>query len=127
MIYMKRIFILCLILFYTLPVFSADWIQVFDKDYIDRSSVKFKDSKVSFWVKSLNAGSWEFSKFYKDKLWYILHNLEIDCSKRTYKSKSFYVYNLKEECIDSQNFNYTNFDDIVPDTKIESYYMLFCR
>ena len=71
---MKKFFVLLgLLLFFVTPVFSATWIQITEKSYIDKDSIStFVDDyniehkgQIIYWRKDLNDGSEYFKNIEK--------------------------------------------------------------
>lgn len=135
---MKKFFVLLgLLLFFVTPVFSATWVKVDDKLYIDRDSIStyiddknitHKEQKI-YWRKDLNDGSNVFrdaEKRYNKKIGYLMFQGIVNLSNKTSCSKTIIFYDIKGNVIDSYTFsdNLLNWNRIVPDTLGEFLYSL---
>ena len=135
---MKKFFVLLgLLLFFVTPVFSATWVQIGNKLYIDRDSIStyiddknitHKEQKI-YWRKDLNDGSNVFrdaEKRYNKKIGYLMFQGIVNLSNKTSCSKTIIFYDIKGNVIDSYTFsdNLLNWNRIVPDTLGEFLYSL---
>jgi hypothetical protein len=113
--------------------FSAEWIELYSKTYVDIETFK-KPSQhnnyATFWIKSLNDKSNYFikqEKEFKSSIWYQLEQWDIDCSNRKYNLKELIIYDTKGSIIDSFSRTDYNWQAIPPGTVSEVYYKLFCK
>lgn len=107
-----------------LPVFAANWTEIFEKQYVDLESIKInkKDNTVQFWVKALRKDPKEL---FDDKpYWYMINKWNISCYKYS-RIESINVYDLNEKIIYSDSY-IPKWNDIIPDTYADGYYRLFC-
>ncbi len=137
---MKKILLVLYFCFnLTLSVFATDWKQIDDKLYIDIDSIESYSEryetgntrKFSFWIKSLNDSSSYFTKIekaYNKKIWYLLSKNIVDCNEKMIANKSFVIYDLKSQVIDSnEEYIYPgSWNSIVPDSIGELYYSNIC-
>ena len=118
--------------------FAADWIQIYEKQYLDASSLapysynlNFDNDRLySIWSKNLNDGtqSWQLlEKYSGKKAWYSKTLWVVNCSKKEIAVKSTVWYDLKEDVIDSYNSNYLDWKSITPETVGEGIYTDVCR
>ena len=132
---MKKFILLFLSLFITLPVFSASWVQIGEKTYLDIDSLttyideydSIKTNQKIYWLKELNDGSEYFKKIekeYNTKIWYTMTQRLVNTNKKTSSIKTIIYYDLKGNVV----FNYTcpdyflKWDSIVPNTYGEFLY-----
>ena len=135
---MKKFFVLIsLLLFFVTPVFSATWIQLGDKLYIDKDSISTyiddydssKTEQKTFWIKQLNNGNYNFKKLEKTfnkKVWYVMYQWIVNTKNNTQSIKTTVCYDLKNGVIDYYtipDFMLT-WNRIVPDTLGELLYNL---
>ena len=109
---MKKFFVLLgLLLFFVTPVFSATWVQIGNKLYIDRDSIStyiddYNSSNIeqkTFWIKQLNNGNDNFKKLEKTfnkKVWYVMYQWIVNTKNNTQTIKTTVCYDLKNEVID---------------------------
>ena len=98
------------------------------KNYIDVSSITWHKDTVSFWIKSLNPGTWK--PFKNKKIWYSKDYIAVDCKEKKFAIKSSLFYDLQGGVIDSYDVNYDSILDwnrIVPDTNGDILYQAFCK
>lgn len=122
---MKKIFLLILLFSLTLPTFSANWFEMFEKDYIDTTSIEVntRDRIVSFWRKTLRKDSKE--KFNGKDYWFTMSYMQISCNDRMSNINYIAVYDLQNEVISSGNLG-SEWTKIIPDTYVDGYYRAFC-
>lgn len=104
---------------------DPDWLQIFEKTWIRKNTIKFNKNTVSFWEKTLNSNDLNLPDIYGQKVWYAMQHDTIDCYNKTYIQGELAVYNTKGHLIiqDENNYNKTR---ILPDTKGEYMYNYFC-
>lgn len=131
---MKKFIIFCLLFSTFLPVLAADWVQVYEKAYIDRESITYfndyRDRHVSFWLKSLNDKSKiyiDLEKYSKSKVWYDKTLWDVNCTQKEIAIKETIAYDLNHNVVYSNDPLGDNWRKIVPDTIGEFYYDLFCK
>lgn len=110
---MKKFFVLLgLLLFFVTPVFSATWVQITEKSYIDKDSIStFVDDyniehkgQIIYWRKDLNDGSEYFKnieKQYKKKIWYVMCQGIVNTNNKTLACKTVIFYDLKGQSIET--------------------------
>ena len=131
---MKKVILLTLFLFTALPVFPADWITIVPKLYLDKETVTYSNDYfgnqiVSFWIKELNNKGKHFKAFeniLKTKVWYIIDQYNINCTNKTIRTTNSVIYDLSDYPI-YHNDTPNNWQGIVPSTRGDSYYKIFCR
>lgn len=123
---MKKILTIVLLFVFSLPVLASNWVELFEKKYVDMETVEFnpRTQIVTFWLKALRTDP-------KDKIldkdyWYTLSHWNISCKDRTTKIENIVVYDLKGNIISSGYKDY-NWEAIIPDTYAEGYYKIFCQ
>lgn len=122
-----------------LPTFAApNWVQIDNNKYIDTNSIRQENylgldygNYYSLWVKWLNDGSNFFlvtENYYKTKIWYSLLQSYVDCKNKRFTSKSYIIYDLKENPVQSTTLNDYNlsFDNIAPGTVGDVMYNYVC-
>lgn len=132
---MKKFILLFLSLFITLPVFSASWVQIGEKTYLDIDSLttyideydSIKTNQKIYWLKKLNDGSEYFKKIekeYNSKIWYTMTQRLVNTNKKTSSVKTIIYYDLKGNVVSSYTFpDYLlKWDSIVPNTYGEFLY-----
>lgn len=124
---MKKILYLFILLFITLPAFSAEWIEIFEKQYVDMSSiaVNLKTDNIEFWVKSLRKDPKEVCPLTNKPYWYSMNKWSMNCHNRTERIEAMAVYDLQGKLIYSDNYK-PEWNEIIPDTYADGYYRLFC-
>lgn len=131
-------FVLITLTTITLSVFAADWVQIYEKIYLDASSLSpydynlnfDKDKLYSIWNKALNDGTeiWqELEKASGKKPWYNKSLWIVNCTKKEIAIKSVVSYDIKENVIDNFDDNYLNWQNVVPETIGEGIYTNVCR
>ena len=124
----KNIYLVLFVIVSIVPVFAADWKEIYPKNYIDVSSITWHKDTVSFWIKSLNPGTWK--PFKNKKIWYSKDYIAVDCKEKKFAIKSSLFYDLQGGVIDSYDVNYDSILDwnrIVPDTNGDILYQAFCK
>lgn len=122
---MKKIFILFAVLLFAGPVFATDWKEIFEKKYIDISSINQKGNVISFWVKSLRKDSKDVFPLNNKPYWYSISRWNIDCMFKKERIDVMTVYDLKGDLIYSDEYN-AEWNTIIPDTYSDGFYNLFC-
>jgi len=125
---MKKILIILLLTLATiLPTFATNWVQFYEKGYIDIDTIEpyVNDSgrvvpnQYSFWTKFLNDGSefWrKYEKIYNKKFWYIYRRCIIDVNRKASAIKMIIIYDLKGNVVDRHEYSYLEWESIVPNT-----------
>ncbi|MBR6099436.1 hypothetical protein IKP85_06785 [bacterium] len=126
---MKKILILILLLFVTTPVFAAQWLELFEKKYIDIESIDVNENYkiVKFWTKNLRKDPKEKFPNYMGKMtdyWYSMNRWNIDCINQKSRIETYTVYDLKQNIIYSDNN--VDWNPIIPETYADGYYRVFC-
>lgn len=123
---MKKFLIVFLLIVLSLPVFASNWVQIFEKQYLDFESIKvdYKNNTVSFWVKALRKNATD--KFDGKDYWYMLDYYTYDCSQKKTSLDVMMVYDLKNNLIFSNEWSYHDWQTIAPDTYADGYYRMFC-
>lgn len=122
----------------TLSVFAADWVQIYEKIYLDASSLSSynyyanynNDKLYSIWGKMLNDGkqNWKVLENYSGKkAWYNKTQWIVNCSKNEIAVKSTVWYDLKEDIIGNYDSNYLDWKSVTPETVGEGIYHTVCR
>lgn len=109
-----------------LPVcFAANWVEIFEKQYLDIENVKTNKSHntIQFWVKTLRKDPKEL--FDNKPYWFMINKWNIDCDNKYSRIESVNVYDLKGKNIYSDSY-IPKWNDIIPDTYADGYYRLFC-
>ena len=121
-----------------LPTFAtSNWVQIGNKMYIDTNSVRKENyfnsnynNYYSVWIKWLNDGSnfLNTENYYKTKIWYTLQQNYIDCKNKRLSWKSYIIYDLKGNIVESKTQNNYNFlfESIAPDTTGDLMYGFVC-
>jgi hypothetical protein len=122
---MKK-FLVFLLFCFMLPCSASNWLEMFEKKYIDLESIQldYKNNQITFWLKSLRKDATE--KFEGMEFWYTLDQFTIDCSQKRASLNVLMVYDLKQKLIFSNEWEYKDWQTIAPDTYIEGYYRYFC-
>ena len=131
---MKKFIILSFVFLLSIPVFAAEWVQVGDKEYVDKESIfqfnQYGNEHISFWIKSLNDKSKlfvDFEKAFKTKVWYVKSLWEINCTQKKIIIRDKVVYDLNQNVIYSFDDTFSKWNKIVPDTVGDYYYNTFCK
>ena len=132
---MKKFILLFLSFFIALPVFSASWVQIAEKTYLDIDSLttyideydSIKTNQKVYWLKELNDGSEYFKKIekeYNTKIWYTMTQRLVNTNKKTNSIKTIISYDLKGNVVFSYTFPdfLLKWDSIVPNTYGEFLY-----
>ena len=135
----KNLFlVLITLLTITISVFAADWVQIYEKIYLDASSLgqynynlNFDNDRIySVWSKMLNDGTntWkDMEKSNGKKIWYNKSLWVVNCTKKEFAIKSVVLYDLKENVVDSYDSNYLDWTSVTPETVGEGIYTDVCR
>lgn len=103
---MKKFVLIILFVFFALSAYSADWVEISEKTYIDKDTLRTyvdeyshsHSEQIVFWRKSLNDGSEYFKnieKEYNKKVWYTMVQEIANTKNRTMCIKSIAYYDLK--------------------------------
>lgn len=122
---MKKVLILFLLLGFVSPVFAAEWREIFEKKYIDISSIERNGDIITFWVKFLRKDSREVLPVLNKPYWYTIDRWNIDCLNKKERIDVMTAYGLKGDLIYSDEYN-AEWNSIVPDTYSDLFYRLFC-
>ena len=122
---MKKLLALFILLSITTPVFAAEWREIFEKKYIDISSIERKGDIITFWTKFLRKDPKELVPVLNKPYWYMIDRWNIDCVNKKERIDVVTVYDLKGDLIYSDEFN-AEWGTIIPDTYAEGFYSLFC-
>lgn len=127
---MKKVFIIFLLMFLSMPVFAAEWVELFEKKYIDIESIDVnKNYKiVKFWTKNLRKDPKEKFPNYMGKMvdyWFTMDYWNIDCANKKSRIVSYNVYDLNQKIIYSDDKN-LDWNNIIPETYADGYYRFFC-
>lgn len=131
-------FALFALLTITLSVFAADWVQIYEKIYLDASSLSqynynlnFDNDRIySIWSKMLNDGTntWkDMEKSTGKKIWYNKSLQVVNCTKKEFAIKSVVSYDLKENVIETSDSDILYWQSVVPETVGEGIYTFVCR
>lgn len=122
------------------PVYSANWVEVVPKYYIDINSIRaYKDplvysgnsKKYTYWVKILNNNQQIFKnieKSFNTKVWYIKEMSVMDCDNRRVATKAYVDYDLNAMSIFSEEISpyLLNYKSIIPESIGEILYNYIC-
>jgi hypothetical protein len=122
---MKKILALVILLSITAPVFATDWKVIFEKKYLDISSIERKGDIITFWTKFLRKDSKELAPGLNKPYWYILHHWNMDCANKKERIDTLAIYGLKGELIYSDDYT-PEWNTIIPDTYADGFYNIFC-
>ena len=135
----KNLFIIFTILLtITNFVFAADWVQIYEKIYLDATSLspykydlyKYNDDRLySIWEKKLNDGTspWkDVEKLLGKKLWYNKSLLIVNCTKKEIATKSSIYYDLKNNVAYTYDNSYLDWISVAPETVGELNYTVVC-
>jgi len=123
---MKKFFLLFVLVIFSLPAISANWLQYEDKGWLDTSSLERHGDTITAWFKNLNPGTWD--KEGNKKVWYIMNQYKANCKKKTLTLLYYASYDLKGNVITSHNFKgYEQTEEpIIPETRGEWKFMFMC-
>lgn len=126
----KFLILLTLVLLFGIPAHCADWIEIFEKTYIDISSIELNHSKniIKFWIKSLRKDPKDTMPNFEGKempYWYSINKIAIDCNNKKSRVEVIAVYGLKGDLIYSDEY-IPDWNTIIPDTYFDGYYRLLC-
>lgn len=118
--------ILCLILV-SLSANAAQWIEIFEKQYVDMSSIEItpKINNIQFWVKALRKDPKEVFPVTNKPYWYTVNKWSMNCNSKTERIEAMAVYDLQGKVVYSDNYK-PEWNEIIPDTYADGYYRLFC-
>lgn len=124
---MKKFSLVIFIIVSIVPVFAADWKEIYPKNYIDVSSITWDRYVVSFWTKSLNPG--DVKPINNKKVWYRNYYIALNCKEKKLAFKSIVYYDLQGKVIDSIDVDdlLLQWHNVVPDTTGDLFYQSFCR
>ena len=131
-------FVLIALTTITLSVFAADWVQIYEKIYLDASSLNEysyslnydNDRIYSIWSKMLNDGKEQWKILEKaagKKVWYNKTFYVVNCTKKELATKSVIWYDLKDNVVDNYDSNYLDWRSVIPETVGEGIYVNVCR
>ena len=122
---MKKVLALFLVLLFSTPVFAAEWREIFEKKYLDISSIERKDDIITFWTKFLRKDSKELAPGLNKPYWYVIHHWNINCANKKERIDTLAIYGLKGEVMYSDDYT-PEWNTIIPDTYADGLYSLFC-
>lgn len=127
---MKKFLIIILLLFFVSPVFASEWFEIFEKLYIDMSSLEVNPNKntINFWVKALRKDSKDTFPNREGKeipYWYSINKWSLDCNNKKTRIEISAIYDLNGKVIYSDEY-IPEWNTIIPDTYAEGFYRLFC-
>jgi hypothetical protein len=122
---MKKILILLFLLVSASPVFAAEWREIFEKKYIDMSSIERSGDVITFWTKFLRKDAKEVFPINNKPYWYTISRWNIDCANKKARINVITVYDLKGDLMYSDEYN-SEWNTIIPDTYADGFYRLFC-
>lgn len=122
---MKKVLALLLVLLFTSPVFAAEWREIFEKKYIDMSSIERSGDVITFWTKFLRKDAKEVFPINNKPYWYTISRWNIDCANKKERINVITVYDLKGDLMYSDEYN-SEWNTIIPDTYADGFYRLFC-
>lgn len=122
---MKKILILFLLLGFVSPVFAAEWREIFEKKYIDISSIERSGDIITFWTKFLRKDAKEVFQINNKPYWYTISRWNIDCANKKERINVITAYDLKGDLMYSDEYN-SEWNTIIPDTYADGFYRLFC-
>jgi len=127
---MKKVLILFLLMFLSVPAFAANWVEIFEKKYVDIESIMTDNQYkiVKFWTKNLRKDPKEkFPNYYGQMVdyWFSMNYWNIDCTNKKSRIVSYNVYDLNQKIIYSDDNN-LDWNEIIPETYADGYYRLFC-
>ena len=118
-------------------MFAADWVQLYEKVYVDASSLSqynynmnFDNDRIySIWSKMLNDGTnaWkDMEKSTGKKIWYNKSLQVVNCTKKEFAIKSTVSYDLNENTVESYDSGILYWQSVVPETVGEEIYLFVC-
>ena len=122
---MKKFLILFILLVFVSPVFAANWVEVFEKNYLDVSSLEQHNNIVTFWVKSLRKDPKDVIPVLNKSYWFSLDRWNINCANKKERIDVVNVYGLKGELLYTDEY-VPEWRTIVPDTYADGFYNMFC-
>ena len=122
---MKKLLIVFLLIILSPLVNAAQWIEIFEKQYIDFQSIELfpKENIIKFWVKALRKDPND--KFADLDYWYTMSKWNLSCNSKQTRIESIAIYDLKQKIIFSDDTT-PNWNAIIPETYADGYYRLFC-
>ena len=132
------LFVFVAILTFTCCVFAADWVQIYEKQYLDASSLtpyaynlNFDNDRIySIWQKRLNNGAVNWKEIEKEigkKIWYEKSLMITNCSKKEIAVKSIILYDIKENAVFNYDYSTLDWTSVAPETVGEGIYNTVCR
>lgn len=126
----KILFVLFLLIVFISPVFAANWVEIFEKKYIDMSSLEpdYNSNTIMFWVKNLRKDPNDTFPNFEGKnvpYWYSMAQWQLDCTNKKSQIHAYAIYDLKQEVIFSTE-HLSDWGTIIPETYADGYYRLFC-
>lgn len=122
---MKKILILFAVLLFAAPVFATDWKEIFEKKYLDISSIERKGDIITFWTKFLRKDAKEVFPINNKPYWFTINHWNIDCLNKKVRIDVMTAYDLKGDLMYSDEYN-AEWDTIIPDTYADGFYNMFC-
>lgn len=125
--YVKNILIILSILTFSSSAFCAEWVEIFEKQYVDMSSIEvsLRTNSIEFWVKSLRKDPKEVFPLTNKPYWYTMNKWHMACTSKQERIEAMAVYDLKGNVMYSDNYK-PEWNEIIPDTYADGYYRLFC-
>ena len=122
---MKKVLALFLVLLFTAPVLAAEWKEIFEKKYIDISSIERSGDIITFWTKFLRKDAKEVFPINNKPYWFTINRWNIDCLNKKVRIDVMTAYDLKGDLMYSDEYN-AEWDTIIPDSYSDLFYRLFC-
>lgn len=126
---MKKILFVLFLLIIGCSTYATDWLQIGPKTWVDLETLDVKkynsNTIVTAWFKDLNPGNWELMN--NKKVWYNLTQQDFDCTNNKINAKNFYSYDVNGNLIDSYQFKYAQWENLVPDSVGYYKYKIMCR
>lgn len=118
-------FLITLLILLFSSCFASNWLEIFDKKYVDFDSVTKKYDVVSFWTKNLRDDPKD--KFMNKDYWFNLAHWRIDCNNKKSYIDELIFYDSKKNIIGAPyKAGYPDWSAIIPDSYVEGYYRMFC-
>ena len=102
----KFICLLVLILLSSEMCFSAEWFEVFEKQYIHLSTIEpnFYTNTIQFWVKKLRKDPKELVPEINKPYWYTMSRWNLDCANKKERIDVIAVYDLQGKLMYSDEY-----------------------
>lgn len=117
---MKKLLVLLVLLFMSMPAYATYWYEVSNKTYIDLDSLRKTNNMAFAWVKILNNGNIE--PINNKKIWYSMNTMYLDLKKQKTAIKDMYFYDLENKKVDDITFETLDWNIIVPDSVADLLY-----